>query len=212
MRLPRFRCAACGGIDAGIEWPSHCRSTPELDRLQAHLCALMTERTAADALKQTFPVDTGKHHGTLRRRTLKVGEASRDRVAIQPETAASAIVVTLDSTSIRSCAEGKRRLEIRARNVETAFGGPAGFRRHRQSRQRHRNAEPPHPRRCRENQGHGADRLHRWLPRAPARSRRPARNTTWPSSFQFHDPCPLAHDEPNSQRYSMWTCAKWNDE
>jgi len=42
MRLPRFRCAACGGIDAGIDWPSHCRSTPELDRLQAHLCALMT--------------------------------------------------------------------------------------------------------------------------------------------------------------------------
>jgi len=40
LRLPRFRCAACGGIEAGFGWPSHCRSTPELDRLQAHLCAL----------------------------------------------------------------------------------------------------------------------------------------------------------------------------
>ena len=46
VRLPRFRCAACGGIEAGIDWPSHCRSTPELDRLQAHLSALMTYRVA----------------------------------------------------------------------------------------------------------------------------------------------------------------------
>jgi len=74
-------------------------------------------------LKQTVPVDTGKHHETLRRHTLKVSEASRDCVAIRPETAASAIVVTLDSTFIRSCAEGERRLEIRVGNVETGFGG-----------------------------------------------------------------------------------------
>ena len=25
VRLPRFRCAACGGIEAGGGWPSHCR-------------------------------------------------------------------------------------------------------------------------------------------------------------------------------------------
>ena len=65
VRLARFRCAACGGIEAGVGWPSHCRSTPELDRLQAHLCALMTYRTAADVLAQTFPVDAGKHHETF---------------------------------------------------------------------------------------------------------------------------------------------------
>jgi transposase len=52
VRLPRFRCPVCGGIEAGIAWPSHCRSTPELDRLQAHLCALMTHRTAADLLEK----------------------------------------------------------------------------------------------------------------------------------------------------------------
>ena len=27
VRLPRFRCTACGAIEVGIEWPPHCRST-----------------------------------------------------------------------------------------------------------------------------------------------------------------------------------------
>jgi hypothetical protein len=126
-RLPRFRCAACGGIEAGVGWPPRCRSTPELDRLQAHLSALMTYRTAADLLEQMFPVDAGKHHETLRRHTLKVGEALGDYVATRPETAASAIVVTLDSTFIRSCAEGERHLEVRVGNVETPSGGRQVF-------------------------------------------------------------------------------------
>jgi len=128
LRLPRFCCAACGGIEAGIAWPAHCRSTPELDRLQAHLCALMTYRTAADVLEQMFPVDAGTHHETLRRHTLKVGEALGDYVAtIRPETAASAIVMTLDATFIRTCAEGERHLEVRVGNVETASGGRQAF-------------------------------------------------------------------------------------
>jgi len=127
VRLPRFRCAACGGIEAGVGWPSHCRSTPELDRLQAHLCAVMTYRTAADLLEQMFPVDPGKHHETLRRHTLKVGEALGGCAAVRPETAASAIVVTLDSTFIHSCAEGERHLEVRVGNVETQSGGRQVF-------------------------------------------------------------------------------------
>jgi len=127
LRLPRFRCAACGGIEAGIAWPAHCRSTPELDRLQAHLCALMTYRTAADVLGQMFPVDAGQHHETLRRHTLKVGEALGECATIRPDTAAPAIVVTLDSTFIRSCAEGERHLEVRVGNVETASGGRQVF-------------------------------------------------------------------------------------
>ncbi len=127
LRLPRFRCAACGGIEAGVGWPSHCRSTPELDRLQEHLCALMTYRTAADVLVQMFPVDAGKHHATLRRHTLKVGEALGECAAVRPETTVSAIVVTLDSTFIRSCAEGARHLEVRVGNVETASGGRQVF-------------------------------------------------------------------------------------
>ncbi len=127
VRLPRFRCATCGGIEAGVGWPPHCRSTPELDQLQAHLCAVMTYRTAADLLGQMFPVDAGKHHATLRRHTLKVGEALGECAVIRPETAASAIVVTLDSTFIRSCAEGERHLEVRVGNVETQSGGRQVF-------------------------------------------------------------------------------------
>src|SRR5689334_10244090 len=89
VRLPRFRCAACGGIEGGVGWPSHCRSTPELDQLQAHLCALMTYRTAADRLGQMFPVDAGEHPETLRRHALKVGEALGNCAATRPGTAAS---------------------------------------------------------------------------------------------------------------------------
>jgi len=127
VRLPRFRCAACGGIEAGMAWPAHCRSTPELDRLQAHLCALMTYRTAADVLAQMFPVGAGKHFETLRRHTLKVGETLRNCPLTQPETATPAIVVTLDSTFIRSCVEGERHLEVRVGNVETESGGRQVF-------------------------------------------------------------------------------------
>ena len=42
VRLPRFRCAGCATAEAGVEGPSHVRSTPELDRLRAQLSALMT--------------------------------------------------------------------------------------------------------------------------------------------------------------------------
>src|SRR5947209_7080548 len=44
VRLPRFRCADCGQGESCINWPSHCRSTPELDQLRAHLSALMPYR------------------------------------------------------------------------------------------------------------------------------------------------------------------------
>ena len=42
VRLPRFLCAACNRTETGLDWPLHCRSTPELHQLQAHLSALMT--------------------------------------------------------------------------------------------------------------------------------------------------------------------------
>ena len=127
VRLPRFRCVACGGIEAGIGWPSHCRSTPEMDQLQAHLCALMSYRTAADVLQQMFPVDAGKDPQTLRRPTLRTGEALRNCPPAKPGTAAPAIMVSLDSTFIRSCADGERHLEVRVGNVETPSGGRQVF-------------------------------------------------------------------------------------
>src|SRR5690349_20401395 len=127
VRLPRFRCAGCGGIEAGLEWPSHCRSTPELDQLQAHLSALMTYRVAADVMAQMFPVDAGNDPETLRGHTLTIGTALREQAAVPPATAASAIAVTLDSTFIRSCEDGERHLEVRVGNVETEAGGRQVF-------------------------------------------------------------------------------------
>ena len=127
IRLPRIRCAACCGSESGIDWPSHCRSTPELDRLQAHLAALMTYRTAADLLEQMFPVDAAKHPGTVRCHALKVGDALGECATTRPEVAASVVVVTLDSTLIRSCEQEERHLEVRVGNVETEAGGRQVF-------------------------------------------------------------------------------------
>src|SRR5215213_9824081 len=127
VRLPRFRCAGCGGHEAGHGWPSHCRSTPELDQLQAHLSALMTYRMAADVLEQMFPVGAGNSPETLRCHTLKIGADLRDQAAVRPDTAAPSLTVTLDSTFIRSCEDGERHLEVRVGNVETKSGGQQVF-------------------------------------------------------------------------------------
>src|ERR1700692_363948 len=80
-------------------------------------------RTAADLLEQVFPIDAAKHPETVRRHTLKVGEARGGGCAARREAAASAVVVTLDSTFIRSCEKEERHLEVRVGNVETKFGG-----------------------------------------------------------------------------------------
>jgi hypothetical protein len=106
VRLPRFRCIACDGIESGVDWPSHCRSTPELDRLQAHLSALMTYRTAADVLEQMLPIDAGKDRETFRRHTLTLGEQLQHRPVIAPATPSAAISISVDSTFIRSREEG----------------------------------------------------------------------------------------------------------
>ena len=127
VRLPRFRCAGCGGIEAGHGWPSHCRSTPELDQLQAHFSALMTYRMAAEVMAQMFPLDAGTGPQTLRAHTLKIGAELQDQAAMPPATAVPAITVTLDSTFIRSCQEDERHLEVRVGNVETASGGRQVF-------------------------------------------------------------------------------------
>jgi len=127
MRLPRFRCAACGRVETGINWPSHCRSTPELDRLRAHLSALMTYRVGAELLAQMFPVDAGIDPRTLRRHTLKAGAALADRAAIRPSAAAPALTVTVDATFIRSREDEERHFEVRVGNVETKTGGRQVF-------------------------------------------------------------------------------------
>src|SRR4051812_3510204 len=133
MRSPRRSarwpsdCLASAAPDAArprrVEWPSHARSTPELDRLRGQLSALMTDRTAAEVLAQLFPVDAGADPETLRRYTFKIAEALPMRAETKPPpTRAEAIVVTLDSTFIRSCGAGQRHLEVRIGNAETTTG------------------------------------------------------------------------------------------
>jgi hypothetical protein len=127
MRLPRFRCVGCGRRATGVRWPSHCRSTPELDELRAHLSALMPYRVAAGVLAHLLPVGAGKSPETLRRHTLKVGKRLREAATVMPEVAASAITVTVDSTFIRGCHDDERHLEVRVGNVETPDGGRQVF-------------------------------------------------------------------------------------
>src|SRR5215208_2503589 len=129
VRLPRFRCAGCGTTGTGVQWPPYARSTPELDRLRAQLSALLTYRTAADLLGQMFPVDAGQDPETLRRHTFQIAKTlSMTSAAEAPVSVdAKAIVVTLDSTFIRSCEDGERHLEVRIGNVETEFGGRQVF-------------------------------------------------------------------------------------
>ena len=128
MRLPRFLCPGCGRGETGISWPAHCRSAPELDRLQAHLSALMAYRVAAGVLAYLLPVAAGTSHETLRGHTLKAGERLRGADAVTPPASpASAITLSLDSTFIRSCHEGERHLEVRVGNAETPEGGRQVF-------------------------------------------------------------------------------------
>jgi hypothetical protein len=58
----------------------------------------------------------------LRRHTFKVAESRPMPASAKPATPAEAIVVTLDSTFIRSCEGGERHPEVRIGKVETATG------------------------------------------------------------------------------------------
>ncbi len=130
-RLPRFLCPDCGRRETGVSWPSHCRSTPELDRLQTQLSALMTYRVAAGVLAHLLPVAVETSHETLRGHTLKAGKRLRDPAAAKPDAtaavAASAVALSLDSTFVRSCHEGERHLEVRVGDAETPEGGRQVF-------------------------------------------------------------------------------------
>jgi len=128
VQLPRFLCPACHCAETGVCWPSRCRSTPELDQLQAHLSALMSYRVAAGVLQHLLPIDAGRSPETLRHHTLQIGAQLGTTTSSQPTTAAAeALTVSVDSTFIRSREEGDRHLEVRVGNVETASGGRQVF-------------------------------------------------------------------------------------
>ena len=112
---------------AAVGWPLCCRSTPELDELQAHLSALMTYRLASGVLQHLLPIDAGRSPETLRNHTLRIGAQLGIATSDQPTTVAEVITVSVDSTFIRSREEGERHLEVRVGNVETASGGRQVF-------------------------------------------------------------------------------------
>jgi hypothetical protein len=128
VRLPRLRCTACNRIETSVGWPSRCRSTPELDQLQAHLSALMTYRVAAGVLQHLLPVDAGRSSGTLRNHALRIGEQLGTATSDRPTpAAAAAVAISVASRFIRSGEEGERHLEVRVGNVETATRGRQMF-------------------------------------------------------------------------------------
>jgi len=102
-------------------------TTPALDQQQAHLATFMTYRTAPDLPEQMFWVDAAKPPETVHRHALKVGEALGDCGTTRPEVTVSAVVVTLDSTFIRSCEQEEGGLEVRVGDVETESGGWEAF-------------------------------------------------------------------------------------
>ena len=126
VKLPRLVCAGRGCGETGVGWPSHCRSTPELNQLQARLSALMPYRVATDVLQHLLPIDAGTSPETMRSHTLQVGKQLGDAATDKPP-AAAAITISLDSTFIRSREDGERHLEVRVGNVETVEGGRQVF-------------------------------------------------------------------------------------
>jgi hypothetical protein len=125
IRLPRFRCPECGRSEAGISWPAYCRSSPELDRLQAHLSALLTYRVATGVLAYLRPGRATRSCAVA----PKLGEQPRRATVGAPKPApvsaapAAAISFSLDFTYIRSCHAGERPMEVRVGNAEVAESG-----------------------------------------------------------------------------------------
>ena len=72
-------------------------------------------------------MDAARHPETMRRHTLKAGETIGQSASARSEVAASTVVVTLDSTFIRSWESAERHIEVRVGNVETKFGGRQVF-------------------------------------------------------------------------------------
>jgi hypothetical protein len=76
-------------------------------------------------------VAAGADPETRRRHTFRIAERLPVPVpvpaAAKPASPAEAIVVTLDSTFVRSCEAGERHLEVRVGNVEATTGGRQVF-------------------------------------------------------------------------------------
>ena len=104
-------------------WPSYCRSTPELDQLRAHVSALLPYRVAAGVLAYLLPVETTHEPRNVAQAYPESRRAASRRSHGPARDGAPAISISLDSTFIRSRHEGERHIEVRVGNVETPGGG-----------------------------------------------------------------------------------------
>jgi hypothetical protein len=87
------------------------RATPELQLLQAKLCASLSYRRAAGILRDFLPVSTKFNHVTLRNRTLRVGQRI-DGISPSADQAASAAVpadwtIAIDGGFVRGVGQGE---------------------------------------------------------------------------------------------------------
>jgi hypothetical protein len=98
-----------------------------LDRLRAHLSALMPFRVAGDVLTHLLPADVGMSPKDIARPHAQDRQATLYIPSAKPVAAAMSITVTTDSTFIRGYEEGNRHLEVRVGNVETSDGGRQVF-------------------------------------------------------------------------------------
>jgi hypothetical protein len=89
------------------------RATPELQLLQAKLCANLSYRRAAGILREFLPVSAKFNHVTLRNRTLRVGQRI-DGISPSVDQAASAAVpadwtIAIDGGFVRGVGQGELR-------------------------------------------------------------------------------------------------------
>ena len=189
VRLPRFRCAGCGTIAAGVGWPPHARSTPELDRLRAQLSALLTYRTAAEVLAQMFPVDAGDGSRDLAPSYLQGRRGATDAGDRRAGNSGRDDHGDLGFDLHPQLRGGRAAPGSQDRQCRDGDGMPAGVRRRGEDRHGPRGADPRQPRRCRTHQGDGTDRVHRRLPRAAAHPPRRWRRRNFRSSTGSTSPC-----------------------
>jgi hypothetical protein len=106
---------------------------PELAYVTARYAALAPFGKVADLLSELLPISGARNAGTVRNRTLRVGEAivqSHPAQAASPTTpqAAESVVIGLDGGYVRSCHRQKeRRFEVVAGKVIDARGVQSRF-------------------------------------------------------------------------------------
>ena len=127
LRVPRLDRG--GIVEPCTQWPTNCRSTPELDTLRTTLSAWMSYRAAEQLLSGLIPLQGGRHHTTFRNRVLVKGATPEPtRSTDEPVASVSKMTLGLDCTFIRSHDRQKGRLhEVLIGHIEPNSGSSRVF-------------------------------------------------------------------------------------